>query len=161
MREPRPIRGARTPLFERLTDLDPENTSEPEPARVLNRAALRESVRRELSWLLNTRSPMNSARTGTILDYGIPGFTWLSPASGQDRELVGEAIATKVAAFEPRLRDVRVSMEANPANPRAIVGRLEAMLVVEMIAEPVSFPLSISSTGSAEVASPEAPSNGS
>ena len=41
-------------LLDRLTDPNPEQKAESREARVMNESQLRECVRRDLSWLLNT-----------------------------------------------------------------------------------------------------------
>ena len=162
MREPKPIRGARTPLFERLTDLDLTQHQEPRPCRVLEGAELRQSVRLEVSRLLNTRTPMLQDRNGAVIDYGIPDFSSMSASSAGDRERLADTIARKVSRFEPRLRQVRVTIERDETNPRAVIGTLEGVLVVESIHEPVSFPLLIHSrTGEVAVQEPAAPNHGS
>ena len=56
MREPRPISGAKTPLFDRLLD-DGMNVRQPvSPTRAFDMVRLRESVRADLVRLLNTRT---------------------------------------------------------------------------------------------------------
>lgn len=142
-KQPKPIAGARTPLFERLIDEQPHEPGEPNPLRVHGREELRESVRREVATLLNTRCPAREDRNGSVIDYGIPDFSWMSAASGDDRRELADTIARKVAAFEPRLRQIRVTLERDAADPRAVVGILEGVLMVESIREPVSFPLLI------------------
>lgn len=141
MREPKPIRGARAPLFERLTDLNRTQTQEPRPQRVLDFVQLKRSVREEVSRLLNTRCATWEDRNGTVMDYGLPDFSWMNPSSETDRQLLAATIARKVASFEPRLKAVRVTIQRDETSPRAVLGTLEGVLQVESIREPVSFPL--------------------
>lgn len=141
---PRTTEGARAPLFDRLTDLDPRSQTEPRPLRTLNRRELRASVRRELERLLNTRCsiplPLLYERERSVVDYGIPDFTFLSPQNPDDQRRLAWVLSRTVAAFEPRLRNVRVTVEGAAQNPRALLVRLDGDLVVESITEPVSFP---------------------
>jgi type VI secretion system lysozyme-like protein len=148
MRDPKKVEGGRALLFERLAGGDPPAAREgARPFRVHETAALKESVRRELVRLLNTRSSagINSRRGGdgemSVLDYGVPDFTALSALSGDDRVKLSAAVAQVITAFEPRLRDVRVTSEGLRSNDRALILRLDAMLVVGEHSEPVSFPL--------------------
>ena len=53
--------------------------------------------------------------------------------------MLGQMIAQKLRDFEPRLRQVNVTLEADPSNPRAMIGSIEAMLVIESVIEPISF----------------------
>ena len=146
MRDPKPVEGGRALLFERLAGAsDPRAEEEgARPFRVHEGAALKESVARELRRLLNTRSnlPLDS-RGGelSVIDYGLPDFSSLSALSGDDRERLSSLVARSVAAFEPRLRDVRVTAERLRLNDRALILRLDAMLVVGEYSEPVSFSL--------------------
>jgi type VI secretion system lysozyme-like protein len=146
MRDPKKVEGGRALLFERLAGGDPPAAREgARPFRVHETASLKESVRRELVRLLNTRSSagINSRGGGemSVLDYGVPDFTALSALSGDDRSKLSAAVAQVITAFEPRLRDVRVTSEGLRSNDRALILRLDAMLVVGEHSEPVSFPL--------------------
>jgi type VI secretion system lysozyme-like protein len=148
MRDPKKVEGGRALLFERLAgDKPPAREEGARPFRIHETAALKESVRRELARLLNTRStaPLD-ARGGdemSVLEYGVPDFSSLSALSGDDRNRLAAAVARAITVFEPRLRDVRVLAEGLRSNDRALILRLDALLVVGEHAEPVSFPLLI------------------
>jgi type VI secretion system lysozyme-like protein len=120
-----------------------------------------ESVRRDLQRLLNTRMP--PARPGingsagapvnisinTSINYGLPDFAHLSPADIPACEALGAAIARVIEAFEPRIAQVRVTLRSHPDDPRALVGFIEGRIRINLIAEPVSFPLELR-TGSGD-----------
>jgi type VI secretion system lysozyme-like protein len=139
------IPGARALLFERLADDEPRRRAavEDEPLAVLDRAALRRSVRRELERLLNTRCtlPAMDRRARTTLEYGIPDFSHMQTRDTGVREQIADSVRRAVEAYEPRLRQVRVSVEPSPADDqeRRLTVRVEAMLVVGDVAEPVAF----------------------
>jgi type VI secretion system protein ImpF len=150
-REPRPIRGLRTPLFDRLTVSGPESPTHGDPARVLDVAALSESVRAETARLLNTRAHLRGEcaelAAGTVLDYGLPDFSSFSASSGPDLENLANAIAERLAAAEPRLEGVQVVLQPDAADVKAVTGFVSARLRTGMQMEPVTFPVQI---GSAE-----------
>jgi type VI secretion system lysozyme-like protein len=151
-KQPKPVQGARIPLFERLTDLHPIEATETVPLRIYTLEQLADSVRREVARLLNTRS-LAKDRNGSVLDYGLPDFSWMSAASGDDRRLLADTIARKIAAFEPRLTQVRVTLDRDPSDPRRLVGSINAILLTETLREPVSFPLLMDAKkGLAEIA---------
>ncbi len=145
----------RMPLFDRLVDRQPELRREVRPLRTLDRRgvrvsgrvseqeSLRESVRRELQRLFNTRCPVPAHRLAgrlrTVLDYGIPDLTGFSPRSHEDRERLAEALRRAVEAYEPRLAEVRVTLEPDPRDELSLAGRIQAVLVVDSVPEPVSF----------------------
>lgn len=145
MRDPKPVRGGRALLFERLADSDPQaGEEEARPFRVHDVQALKVSVGRELGRMLNTRRHGRRGEGGdemTVLDYGVPDFSSLSAASGEDQRRLAETVAAAVAAFEPRLRDVRVRVERLRQEDHALLLRVEARLAVGTLAEPVSFPV--------------------
>jgi type VI secretion system protein ImpF len=140
VRDPRPIRGFPLPLFDRLAQGSPESVSE---RRVLDANDVRGSVLLDLQRLLNTRSSMRGSlrqlTSGTVLDYGLPDFSALTPASEADRNLLAQTVAARIAAHEPRLRNVRVALGPDPASPKAVIGAIVATLVIGTIYEPVTF----------------------
>ena len=46
-----------------------------------------------------------------------------------------------IEAFEPRLRNVSVTIDPPAPNERTLTARVEAILSVESVREPVSFPI--------------------
>lgn len=133
----------RASLIDRLIDEAPKRTREPVPLRTLSRKRLRESVRRDLSWLFNTRTPLPGEifdKTElTVIDFGIPDFGRFQLLSGDDRMLLERRLKRAIEAFEPRLRHVRVRVEPQHLNEKALSVLVQADLVVENVREPVSF----------------------
>lgn len=179
MPEPKAITGARELLFDRLVDLHPEQKDE-RPLRILDREQMKASVQRELGRLLNTRCSLPLHGLGeverSVINYGIPDFSSLSPQNADDQALIASIIGQTITAFEPRLRQVHV--EVGPigdyestavtrtncehdmfdrAEPRSDgEGRLwisiEALMATNLFNEPVSFPVTLNSkNGSAKV----------
>lgn len=131
------------PLFDRLVDRDPRLRREGRPLRTLTRSDLRESVRRELERLLNTRVQLPlaelEARQRTVIDYGIPDFGNFMAKNEQHRKRLAAIVAEAIATYEPRLRDVRVHLDVSPASADSLIGRVAANLVTESVREPLSF----------------------
>ena len=150
-----PKRGprSRAPLFARLQDDEPRLREEAHPQRVLTRDRVIESVRGELSRLLNTRcSDTLDALQGqerTVANYGLPDFFTLSPTNDGDRQRLARLIVEAVRAYEPRLRNPLVDVTPDRANGRALRVTVTGTLVVEQLTEPVSFPLVIAERGGA------------
>ena len=143
--------AARAPLFDRLTDLDLRASVEPRPLRTLTYKELLASVRREVEDLLNTRCPFPAyeieGRPRSTIDYGVPDFSNLSPQSVEDQNQVAREIASAIEAFEPRLRDVYVEIDRYDQGDGALHLRIHALLVLERVTEPISFPLAVSASG--------------
>jgi type VI secretion system protein ImpF len=132
---------ARALLFDRLAEAAPRPGQE--PFRTLDRAQLRASVRHELAQLFNTRcaSPADwlAARELTVLDYGIPDFGHMSPGRGDDRVSLATSMRRAIAAYEPRLRNVRVTVDPASTGDRDLRVHIDAELVVDSVPEPVAF----------------------
>lgn len=133
------------PLFDRLVDREPQVAAEPRPQRTLDPRGLRESVRRELERMLNTRSSLPVDRLAeredlTVLEYGIPDLSAFSAGNEDDQRLLVQLVARTVAAFEPRLRGVRVAFERLEDGQRSLLLRIDAELMRDEVAEPISFP---------------------
>lgn len=141
--------NVRRPLFDRLVDLEPRIDREARPLRTLDRAGLKESVRRELEQLFNTRCPEPAHRLPiarrTVLDYGVPDLAAFSPQNHDDRVQLGEILRRAALAYEPRLVDVRVHMAPVPGLDLALSATVEASVVIDGVAEPVSFQIVVSS----------------
>lgn len=99
-------------LLDRLTDYEPDVKQEPRERRVMSMRALRQSVQRDLAWLLNANG-LGSVQdlsaypcvATSVLNFGFPdlaGKTAWSLNGGQLEKLMRDVIW----AFEPRiLRD--------------------------------------------------------
>ena len=147
---------ARAPLFDRLIDFNPQSQEESCPLRVQSRSELKASVRQEVGRLLNTRCPIPvhllQTRERTVIDYGVPDISRFFPRNSADQDRLAEILSQAIESFEPRLRQVRVTVEEITKNERELWVRIEAGLVVESVTEPVSFPVLIQSqSGATEV----------
>ena len=96
-------------LLDRLTDDEPDKRQESREKRVLSPSRLRESVRRDLSWLFNT---VNLAATQDLegypevekstLNFGLPDLAGRT-ASSVDKLALERLLRRAVWDFEPRL----------------------------------------------------------
>lgn len=158
--------GGRALLFERLVESREEE--EPPAFGVQTKQELWKSVSRELGQLLNSRCSVPLHLFGeeerTVINYGIPDFTSLSPHSSDDRKLIASIIGQAITAFETRLRNVQVTAEYYEDDERRLHILVEADLVRETVieirsypeyglsSEPVSFPIVLNSkTGIMEI----------
>lgn len=129
------------PLFDELK----ASPSQPPHGAAARRRSLKESVRRELERLLNTRVSIPAhqlrQRERTVIDYGIPDFSHLGPKSKSGRVWLEQEIREAVEAFEPRLQDIQVEVTLDPRRPDAMPARISAALVDDGRLEPISFPV--------------------
>lgn len=134
---------ARASLIDRLVDFHPQLYREARPLRTLTRKKLKESIRRDLVWLFNTRTSIPAHlfdnRDLTVIDYGIPDFGSYSPANSDDRDLLAKRLTRAISFFEPRLKNVRIDVEPAMPNEKMLRVIIDAVMVVESVREPVSF----------------------
>jgi type VI secretion system protein ImpF len=133
------IEGARPPLFDRLRAAS--SPEEPLPLGAYRRSEVYDSLRRELTGLFNTRSPTSLERYAvddlTVLDFGVPDLTDLHPQSAVERGRLEATLARGIATFEPRLREVRVEVQALSGRTDALLATVQAVLHVGRLVEPV------------------------
>jgi type VI secretion system protein ImpF len=111
---------------------------------------VKQSVREDLQMLFNTRQGLpTKPRPGqpelaanlqnSLLTYGLPDFCATSVVSTPDQNRIRRALEVAIERFEPRLRDVRVTLLPSRATERALHFRIDASLRVEPAPEPVTF----------------------
>jgi type VI secretion system protein ImpF len=126
-------------LFDRLTDFEPRTRRDVPLTGWEQMEAIKASVARDLTNLLNTRRsewdiPEEFTNTNeSIAAYGIQDFT----ASPVNAEEMRRAIDKAVRTFEPRL--THVSVEMRTRSDFELEFRIVAMLRINVRSEPVVF----------------------
>lgn len=132
-------------VLDRLIDLEPKQSQEPPKSRSTSLAELKQSVRRDLEWLLNTRCFAENIDGGleespkSVAFYGLPDFTGVSAKSGIEQKRMTSALETAIKNFEPRFTNLKVSLEPINNVDRMLKFRIEATLDIEPTPEPVVF----------------------
>jgi type VI secretion system protein ImpF len=109
---------------------------------------LRFAVLRDVEALLNSRRPLLGDLAGlpevesSLMSYGIPDVSQFSAADAQDIHTLMDLIAATLRRFEPRL--LPESIRVRPVESEDEYGarmhlRIEAILHVEPIHEPITF----------------------
>jgi type VI secretion system protein ImpF len=130
-------------LLDRLSDDEPERQKESRDKRILTGAQLRESVRRDLTWLLNNTwlqalenldAYPEVARS--TLNYGIPDLAGKT-ASTVDVKMLEESLRAAILTFEPRLlqESLRLKVVVNPKESSH--NTLSFIIEAELWAQPV------------------------
>lgn len=129
-------------ILDRLTDDNPEKTSENPSDRVIDIRKLREIIQRDLAWLLNTGnldSELDADRypnvVRSVVNYGVPDSTG-DFANKQRAAAVRESIRRAVELFEPRLIDGTLSVISR-TNDEKRESLIVFDIVADMWAEPV------------------------
>lgn len=133
-------------VFDRLKD-EPPPVSRADALR-----RLKQSVADDLEMLLNTRQVQELPAdfrelNNSVAAYGMPDFSTLNARNATERNQLVHVVEELIARFEPRLREVVVSIE--PAGEaeleealrteRKLRFRIDAQLIVQPSPEPVTF----------------------
>jgi type VI secretion system protein ImpF len=139
------MQGFAPGLLERLMGERAQANAGGGPAR-LSAEQFKDSVARDLEALLNTRLAIPEhvfdaypqARR-SILNYGLADFAGLCLTSSEDREAICASLKAAIEIHEPRLTDVRASLEADPGSVNRLHFVIHARLQLHPAAEPVNF----------------------
>lgn len=130
-------------VLDRLMDDEPDNTAEAPLTHAQSVRILKEAVRRDLEWLLNTRRvalpPPESLKevNRSVYAYGLPDF---SSFRQKDQDKLVRLLTAAIKTFEPRLANVKVyPSEAAEPGFRTLRMRIEGTLLMDPAPEHVSF----------------------
>lgn len=133
-------------VLDRLLNDNPGATREAPKTTMQVLRDVKQSVRRDLENLLNTRCrpvawPEHLTELETsLVNYGIPDFTGSNLRAAEEPDALFQAIEAAIRNFEPRLRLVRVEpLRDADSLDRTLRFRIDAVLMVEPIEERVLF----------------------
>ncbi len=132
-------------VIDRLIDEEPKKQTEELPTRAKSLRKLKDSLKRDLEWLLNTRrnpdleEGVYREAERSVYGYGLPDITSLGYASTRDQARLRRALESAISTFEPRILGPRVSMEVSPNMARGIRFHIQGLLRVDPAPEPVVF----------------------
>jgi type VI secretion system protein ImpF len=134
-------------LLDRLTDDEPEQKQESRDKRVLSPNRLRESVRRDLTWLFNTPNYETVDDLAdyphvaqSVINYGLPSLAGLTTA-GLDVPDLERLLRQAIWSFEPRLlrSSIKVRLVADPK--QMTHNALSFFIEAELWAQPIPLRL--------------------
>ncbi|MCC6785178.1 MAG: type VI secretion system baseplate subunit TssE [Planctomycetes bacterium] len=136
----------RLPLLAALIDDDPDTTTESRQSFRTQARQIKETVRRDLQDLLNTRQRALSwpkeftELDRSVLDYGIVDVTGANLASNERRNAFLAQIAAAIRKHDPRFQSVVITPTDNSdPQDRTLRFRIEATLRVETGPETAIF----------------------
>ena len=125
---------------------EPDKRTEAVKSRHQILRELKQSVRRDLENLLNTRwrcvswPPNLDELELSLVNYGIPDFTGANMGALSERERLRRILEQIVRKFEPRFKTVKVTLLDNSDEAdRTLRFRIDALLYAEPAPEPVVF----------------------
>lgn len=144
----------RPSVLDRLIDREPEQPQEAEPSRHQYLAELRQSVRRDLENLLNTRyrvvEPPDDLKQikQSLLNYGLPDLATVNISDPEKKQRFVKDLERILRDYEPRFKSVRIThLDNRDKTDRTLRFRIDAVLwadpapqsvVFDSILEPVS-----------------------
>ena len=135
-------------LLDRLTDDEPDKKTEPREARVVSKRRLRESVLRDLAWLLNaTKLETGDALASaphvrrSVVNFGLPPMSGRA-ASSLDLTDLTRAIREAIVTFEPRILpstlEIKTLVDAGELDHHNVIGvRIQGQLWAQPV--PLEF----------------------
>jgi len=173
------MKGFTPGLFDRLLGVPARGAAGATNATVSRISAedLKDAVARDLEALLNTRAVLPEELledypecSRSILNYGLNDFADRSLSSPSDRAHICACLEKVIGRHEPRLRNVKASLEIREGAVNRLNFSITALLVASTSQEPVNFDAvlqrstlqySISKAGRASSTSASAPASGS
>lgn len=134
-------------LLDRLTDDAPKKDKESRSQRVLSLNRIRESVMRDLAWLMNTGNldgiedltPYPEV-ANSVLNYGMPDLAGLTVKTVDVYELE-RVVRTAILQFEPRILPHTVRVRASASDEQMDHNALTFNIEGDLWAQPVPIQL--------------------
>lgn len=105
----------------------------------------RDALKRDLEWLLNTRQPPLKELAGypgakaSVINYGLPDISSLGLSNAADHRALRIAIEGCLRNYEPRLMDVRVTLEGSDSVDRRLRFHIEGNMKLDPAPEEITF----------------------
>ena len=119
-------------ILDRLIDFDPRSSQESPKSRSTSLKELKQSVRRDLEWLLNTRhSVVDIPETleevnRSLAVYGLPDLVGLDIDNPNEQSGLIKAIENALAIFDPRFTNPKITLEPISSVDRVLKFRIES-----------------------------------
>ena len=106
---------------------------------------LRESLKRDMEWLLNTRRAViagmerHPLANRSVMQYGLIDTSALSITSSNDQRRLQLAVQQCIDDFEPRLQNTRVTIESDDQKRRQLRFHIEGEIRLDPAPEEIMF----------------------
>lgn len=127
-------------LLDRLTTTEDWPTTRAQSIRFL-----RDSIKRNLEWVLNTRRPPIEGiddyplARNSVIYYGLLDLGSLSAASSKDQQQLKQSIGELVANCEPRLSEIDVRVEESDLEKKKLRFHIQAQMQLKPMPEEIAF----------------------
>ncbi len=147
----RPRTRLKASLLDRLSDDNPAAVEDEPVNPHERRRRWQASLVRDVESLLNARRVPEGLPTEfreaarSILQYGLPDLTGLSPLSVSDRTNILRAVEAALRLFEPRLTRVAVNLESGRKHEGSLRFSVNGLMRYDLEPEPIRFETVLSS----------------
>lgn len=136
----------RPSILDRLLDDEPHNQAELDPGQHQLIKQLRNSVRRDLESLLNTRyhivQPPDQFKEveKSLLNYGLPDLATINIIDAKKRDEFTASLQKTLVEYEPRFKSVKVSyIDNKDETDRTLRFRIDAVIYADPLPQVVVF----------------------
>jgi type VI secretion system protein ImpF len=136
----------RPSILDRLLDDEPHNQAEHDPGQHQLIKQLRNSVRRDLEALLNTRYHVTAPPDElpeverSLLNYGLPDLATLNITDAKKRAEFTASLQKTLVEYEPRFKSVSVSyLDNKDDTDRTLRFRIDAVIYADPLPQVVVF----------------------
>lgn len=136
----------RPSILDRLVDNDPTSNQDQDKSHVQYLRDLRNSVKRDLENLMNTRFRMQTPPEQhfqlekSLLNYGLPDLATVNIADTEKKRQFIKSLEHTLATYEPRFKTVKVVHIENKENTdRTLRFRIDATLYADPAPEIIIF----------------------
>ena len=136
----------RPSILDRLLDDEPHNQTEQDPGQHQLVKQLRNSVRRDLETLLNTRYRVTKPPEDlhevdrSLLNYGLPDLATINISDSKKRDEFTARLQTTLVEYEPRFKSVKVSyIDNKDETDRTLRFRIDAVIYADPLPQVVVF----------------------
>ncbi len=134
-------------LLDRLTDDQSDQTRDSREKFFFSPRQLKDSLLRDLNWLLNTHAPVAADGLGdfpqllnSVLNFGVPDVTGTT-ISGLPATSFEKSLLKALQTFEPRLEkrslSVRIVKEEESSNPNSIALEIRGEVIASHLPDPL------------------------
>jgi len=145
MARPEGPRATQFSVLDRLVDLEPGESAEAPVTAAQSVRQLKQAIKRDLEWLLNTRrireasSDPAAELTQSLYNYGLPDLSGFGLHTPKDHQRLTWTLESTLATFEPRLENVKVTLQPVDAASRQLRFQIEGLLRMDPAPERISF----------------------
>jgi len=105
----------------------------------------RDSLKRDVEWLLNTRQPVMPelesypAVAASVFNYGLPDLHSFDGSAGKEQNALTVALEKCIRTFEPRINQPRVYLTRTDLLSRSLKFHIEGQITYENMDEEIKF----------------------